>query len=170
MLGFKRFVQTFGVAAAWHFAAGELVHDDDFALAGFRVQVDDVVHFAVEERVRLDRLVEHRLHFLQLRFAQASAPFGRQAKYSVDDGSDGFVRGLQLRLFDDGGFFIGKNVAGQQCFEEVFRLGKSNFAGFLFSDKYAHVRQRGGAAALIFLGAPGQVFDHPFVIVERHHL
>ena len=41
LLGFQRLVQAFGIAAALHHAAGELVDDDDFVVA------DDVVLVAV---------------------------------------------------------------------------------------------------------------------------
>ena len=52
LLGLDRLVQTFAVAAAGHHAAGELVDDDDFAVA------DDVVLVAVEDRFGLERLFE----------------------------------------------------------------------------------------------------------------
>ena len=52
LLGFQRLVQAFGIAAALHHAAGELVDDDDFVVA------DDVVLVAVEQRMRAQRLVD----------------------------------------------------------------------------------------------------------------
>ena len=52
LLGFQRLVQAFGIAAALHHAAGELVDDDDLVVA------DDVVLVALEQRVRAQRLVD----------------------------------------------------------------------------------------------------------------
>ena len=51
-LGFQRLVQAFRIAAARHHAAGELVDDDDLAVA------DDVVLVALEQAVRLQRIVD----------------------------------------------------------------------------------------------------------------
>jgi hypothetical protein len=50
-LGLQRLVQAFGEAPARHHAAGELVDDDDLAVA------DDVVLVALEQLVRLQRLL-----------------------------------------------------------------------------------------------------------------
>ena len=52
LLGFQRLVQAFGKAAARHHAAGELVDDDDLAVA------DDVVLVPLEQAVRLERVVD----------------------------------------------------------------------------------------------------------------
>ena len=52
LLGFQRLVQAFGVAPPRHHAAGELVDDDDLAVA------DDVVLVAREQRMRAQRLVD----------------------------------------------------------------------------------------------------------------
>ena len=46
LLGLERLVQSFGIAAARHHAAGELVDDHDFAVA------DDVILVALEQAVR----------------------------------------------------------------------------------------------------------------------
>ena len=51
-LGFQRLVQAFGIAAALHHAAGELVDDHDLVVA------DDVVLVAGEQRVGAQRLVD----------------------------------------------------------------------------------------------------------------
>ena len=51
-LGFQRLVQAFRIAAAGHHAAGELVDDDDLAIA------DDVVLVALEQAMRLQRVVD----------------------------------------------------------------------------------------------------------------
>ena len=52
LLGLERLVQAFRVAPARHHAAGELVDDDDLAVA------DDVVLVALEQRVGAQRLVD----------------------------------------------------------------------------------------------------------------
>ena len=52
LLGLERLVQAFRIAPARHHAAGELVDDDDLAVA------DDVVLVALEQRVRAQRLVD----------------------------------------------------------------------------------------------------------------
>ena len=52
LLGLERLVQAFRIAAARHHAAGELVDDDDLAVA------DDVVLVALEQLVRAQRLVD----------------------------------------------------------------------------------------------------------------
>ena len=52
LLGFQRLVQAFRIAAARHHAAGELVDDDDLAVA------DDVVLVLLEQPVRLQRVVD----------------------------------------------------------------------------------------------------------------
>ncbi len=61
-LGFERLVQAVGIAAARHHAAGELVDDDDFAVA------DDVVLVALEQLVGAQRLVDvvHRRDVLDV--------------------------------------------------------------------------------------------------------
>src|SRR5690348_3308210 len=61
-LGFDGLVQTVGPAAAGHLAARELVHDDDFTF------LDDVVHVALEERVRAQALIDvmNRLEVLRV--------------------------------------------------------------------------------------------------------
>ena len=51
-LGFQRLVQAFGIAAAFHHAAGEFVDDDHL------VVLDDIVLVALEQLVRLQRLVD----------------------------------------------------------------------------------------------------------------
>ncbi len=51
-LASERLVQAFGIAAAGHHAAGELVDDDDLAVA------DDVVLVLLEQAVRLQRVVD----------------------------------------------------------------------------------------------------------------
>ena len=51
-LGFQRLVQAFGIAAAFHHAAGEFVDDDDL------VVLDDIVLVPLEQQVRLQRLVD----------------------------------------------------------------------------------------------------------------
>ena len=51
-LGFDRLMQTVGPTPALHHAAGELVDDDDFVIA------HDVVHLALEQRMRTQRGVE----------------------------------------------------------------------------------------------------------------
>ena len=51
LLGLQRLVQAFRIAAARHHAAGELVDDDDLAVA------DDVVLVALEQAVRLEALL-----------------------------------------------------------------------------------------------------------------
>jgi hypothetical protein len=51
-LGFERLVQAFRIAAAGHHAAGELVDDDDLAV------LDDVVLVALEQAMRLQRIVD----------------------------------------------------------------------------------------------------------------
>ena len=51
LLGLERLVQAFGVAAALHHAAGELVDDDHL------VVLDDVVAVALEQRVGAQRLL-----------------------------------------------------------------------------------------------------------------
>ena len=51
-LGFQRLVQAFGIAPAFHHAAGELVDDDDL------VVLDDVVDVAGEHLVGAQRLVD----------------------------------------------------------------------------------------------------------------
>ena len=51
-LGFQRLVQAFGIAAAFHHAAGEFVDDDDLAVP------DDVVPVSLEQLVGLQRLVD----------------------------------------------------------------------------------------------------------------
>ena len=45
-------MQAVGIAAAFHHAAGEFVDDDDL------VVLDDIVLVALEQRVRLQRLVD----------------------------------------------------------------------------------------------------------------
>ncbi len=50
-LGLERLVQALGIAAAFHHAAGELVDDDDLAVA------HDVIGVAGEELVRPERLI-----------------------------------------------------------------------------------------------------------------
>ena len=52
LLGFQRLVQAVGIAAAFHHAAGEFVDDDDL------VVLDDVILVALEQLVRLQRLVD----------------------------------------------------------------------------------------------------------------
>ena len=52
LLGFERLMQAFGIAPAFHHAAGELVDDDDLAV------LDDVVAVLLEQLVRLQRLVD----------------------------------------------------------------------------------------------------------------
>jgi hypothetical protein len=52
LLGLERLVQAFRIAPARHHAAGELVDDDDLAVA------DDVVLVALEQLVRAQRLVD----------------------------------------------------------------------------------------------------------------
>ena len=51
-LGFQRLVQAFGIAPAFHHAAGEFVDDDDL------VVLDDVVAVLLEQLVGLQRLVD----------------------------------------------------------------------------------------------------------------
>ena len=51
LLGLERLVQPFGIAAALHHAAGELVDDDHL------VVLDDVVAVALEQRVGAERLL-----------------------------------------------------------------------------------------------------------------
>ena len=51
-LGFQRLVQAFRIAPARHHAAGELVDDDDLAVA------NDVVLVAGKQRMRAQRLVD----------------------------------------------------------------------------------------------------------------
>ncbi len=55
LLGLERLVQAFGVAAAFHHAAGELVDDDDLVLA------HDVIDVAGEQRMRAQALL-HVVH------------------------------------------------------------------------------------------------------------
>ena len=112
VLGFERFVQAFGIAAARHFAAREFVHDHNFALSVFGIHVNDIINFAVKQRIRLDGLIQHRLHFLQLRGGQSAATLGGQAEYSVHNCGDGFIGGFDLRLLDQSDFFIRQNVGG----------------------------------------------------------
>ncbi len=45
-------METFGIAPARHEPAGELVHDNDFSI------LDHIVDIAIEQRVRLEGLVE----------------------------------------------------------------------------------------------------------------
>ena len=52
LFGFQRLMQAFRIAPALHHAAGELVNDDDLAVA------DDVVLVALEQRVRPQRLID----------------------------------------------------------------------------------------------------------------
>ncbi len=52
LLGLERLMQAFGIAAARHHAAGELVDDDDLVIA------DDVVLVALEQLVRAQRLID----------------------------------------------------------------------------------------------------------------
>ena len=52
LLGLKRLVQPFRQAPALHHAAGELVDDDHLAV------FDDVVELALEQLVRLERLID----------------------------------------------------------------------------------------------------------------
>ncbi len=52
LLGLQSLVQAFRIAAARHHAAGELVDDDDFAIA------DDVVLVALEQLVGAQRLID----------------------------------------------------------------------------------------------------------------
>ena len=52
LLGLERLVQAFRIAPARHHAAGELVDDDDLAVA------HDVVLVALEQLVRTQRLVD----------------------------------------------------------------------------------------------------------------
>ena len=64
LLGFQRLVQAFRIAAAGHHAAGELVDDDDLAIA------DDIVLVALEQAMRLQRIVDvmddrHVLHVVE---------------------------------------------------------------------------------------------------------
>jgi hypothetical protein len=56
LLGLERLVQAFGVAAALHHAAGELVDDDDL------VVLHDIVAVALEQLVRAERLL-HVVHY-----------------------------------------------------------------------------------------------------------
>ena len=51
-LGLQRLVQAFGIAAAFHHAAGEFVDDDDL------VVLDDVILVLLEQLVRLQRLID----------------------------------------------------------------------------------------------------------------
>ena len=51
-LGFQRLVQAFGIAAAFHHAAGEFVDDDHL------VVLDDIVLVLLEQQMRLQRLVD----------------------------------------------------------------------------------------------------------------
>ena len=55
LLGLERLVQAFGVAAALHHAAGELVDDDHL------VVLDDVIAVALEQLMRAERLL-HVVH------------------------------------------------------------------------------------------------------------
>src|SRR5690348_2453134 len=61
-LGFDGLVQTVGPAAARHLAARKFVHDDDFAF------LDDVIHVALEKRVRAQALIDvmNRLEVLRV--------------------------------------------------------------------------------------------------------
>ena len=79
LFGFERLMQPFGIAAARHHAAGELVDDDDLVVA------HDVVLVALEQLVRAQRLVDvvddgdvldvvERVRLEQLRVAQPAAP------------------------------------------------------------------------------------------------
>ena len=52
LFGLQRLMQAFGIAPARHHAAGELVDDDDLAVA------HDVVLVALEQLVRAQRLVD----------------------------------------------------------------------------------------------------------------
>ena len=51
LLGLERLVQSFGIAASLHHAAGELVDDDDL------VVLDDVVAVALEQCMGAERLL-----------------------------------------------------------------------------------------------------------------
>ena len=51
-LGFQRLMQTFGIAPAFHHAAGEFVDDDDL------VVLDDIIDVAGEKLVRAQRLID----------------------------------------------------------------------------------------------------------------
>ena len=52
LLGFERLMQPFRIAPARHHAAGELVDDDDLAVA------DDIVLVALEQLVRPQGLID----------------------------------------------------------------------------------------------------------------
>ena len=52
LLGFQRLVQAFGIAAAFHHAAGEFVDDDHL------VVLDDIVLVAVEQVMRFQGLID----------------------------------------------------------------------------------------------------------------
>ena len=53
LLGLNCLVETFAITAALHQAAGEFIHDDDFAVRGYHV-----ILVALKESARLESLVE----------------------------------------------------------------------------------------------------------------
>ncbi len=61
LLGLDRLMEPFGIAAAFHQATGELVDDDDLAVA------DDVVAVALEEHMGTQGVVEVGDHLEVLR-------------------------------------------------------------------------------------------------------
>jgi hypothetical protein len=76
-LGFQRLVQTFRETPAGHLAAGELVDDDDLAA------LDDVVLVALEQLVRLQRLVDVVNDRRRSRRRKGSSPFSSPASSSI---------------------------------------------------------------------------------------
>ncbi len=108
LLGFERLVQAFGVAAALHHAAGELVDDDHL------VVLDDVIAVALEQLVRAQRL----LHVMDdgdvldvvERLALEQVGLGQQLL-------DMLVAGLGQR--DDAGLLVELEIAGHELRNEL---------------------------------------------------
>ena len=87
-LGLERLMQAFGIAAARHHASGELVDDDDLAVA------DDIVLVALEELVGAQRLVDVMDQGRVARLVERTLPSSRRS-------SAGAPRRARCRLRSD---------------------------------------------------------------------
>ena len=91
LLGLDGLMQTLGVAAAEHEAAGELVDDDDLAV------LDDVVDVALHDAVRLERLIDM---VRQRRVLDVGEVFEVERPLRLRDASGGQGGGARLLVHD----------------------------------------------------------------------